>query len=263
MRLFPIVAFASVLAAAAVLATVSPGFAQQAGAGSGASSPQELPVKAVLELYTSQGCSSCPAADALLEKYAKRRDVLALSLPVDYWDYLGWKDTLANTKFSARQREYAKHRGDGRIYTPQMVINGNAHVIGSNEAEIDAAIAKHQAAFVGSGVSLRMRSEKGRIIIDVGAARDDGAAAKDATIWLAMIQKTAPVEITRGENRGKTITYFNVVRELTPIGMWSGKAETVQLNRDVIQNAHTESCAILLQSGKAGPIIAAAFLGKL
>jgi hypothetical protein len=88
----------------------------------------------VLELFTSQGCSSCPAADALFKAYAARRDIVALSMPVDYWDYLGWKDTLGSPKFSRRQRDYAKQRGDGQVYTPQVVVNGRTHVVGSSKS---------------------------------------------------------------------------------------------------------------------------------
>ena len=130
------------LAAASAGALVV-GSASTANAGK-ASNTAATPVT-VIELFTSQGCSSCPTADALLESYADRPDVVALTLPVDYWDYLGWKDTLASPKFSARQRTYAKARGDGRVYTPQVVINGLQHAVGSSATDIDRAIAVHQA----------------------------------------------------------------------------------------------------------------------
>ena len=97
--------------------------------------------KVVLELFTSQGCSSCPPADALLESYTKRDDVIALSVPVDYWDRLGWKDTFASREFTLRQQEYASARGDGQVYTPQIVVSGSAHVVGSSRSSIDDAIA--------------------------------------------------------------------------------------------------------------------------
>ena len=104
------------------------------------SSDQAQPIRAVIELFTSQGCSSCPPADALLQKYAADPNVIALSMPVDYWDYLGWKDTFASPRNTERQRAYAKSRGDGAIYTPQAVINGSIHVNGSSRSEIDQAI---------------------------------------------------------------------------------------------------------------------------
>src|SRR5215469_15192774 len=98
--------------------------------------------RAVVELFTSQGCSSCPPADKIIGELAKDPSVIALSLPIDYWDYLGWKDTLADARFSARQRAYSKMRGDREVYTPQVVVNGSAHVLGSDLAGIESAITK-------------------------------------------------------------------------------------------------------------------------
>ncbi len=218
--------------------------------------------KAVLELFTSQGCSSCPPADALLQSYAARNDVIALTMPVDYWDYLGWKDTLANPKFSTRQRTYAKQRGDGRIYTPQMVVNGTLHTNGSSSKEIDAAIEANEANFAKMRVPVKLRVEKGQLVIETGAA-PDGSPIKDANIWLAMVQREANIPVRGGENHGKTLKYSNIVRELTPIGMWGGQAMTIRLERDTIAQPGAEGCAVLLQSGKAGGIIGAAMLGKL
>ena len=113
--------------------------------------------KAVVELFTSQGCSSCPNADALLGKLANRDDVIALSLPVDYWDYLGWKDTLASPKFSERQRAYARTRGDGAIYTPQAVVNGLVHVNGADEGVIQNTIEKTGKTVATAYVPIRCR----------------------------------------------------------------------------------------------------------
>src|SRR5438128_756741 len=105
-----------------------------------AASPAEADPRAVVELFTSQGCSSCPAADKLLGELARDPDVIALSLPIDYWDYLGWKDTLADSRFTARQKAYSHARGDRDVYTPQLIVNGAAQVIGSDRAKIDGAI---------------------------------------------------------------------------------------------------------------------------
>src|ERR1700758_4333241 len=96
--------------------------------------------RAVVELFTSQGCSSCPPADKIIGELAKDPSVIALSMPIDYWDYLGWKDTLADARFSARQKAYSRARGDREVYTPQAVINGSAHVIGSDREGIESAI---------------------------------------------------------------------------------------------------------------------------
>jgi hypothetical protein len=216
------------------------------------------PRKAVIELFTSQGCSSCPAADALLRRLADRDDLVALSFPVDYWDYLGWKDTLASPKFSERQRAYARTRGDGAIYTPQIVVNGVAHVNGSDEGQIARAIERTGKA---SAVPVRLREDKGKLIIEAGEP-PQGLPGKDATIWLAVIAKSIEVPIRRGENQGKTITYTNVVRELLPVGMWSGKALTVRLDRGSFMRPGTERCAVLLQQGNTGPIVGVALLDE-
>ena len=257
---------ATSFATARIGATIITGAIWILGTASGASAQAPVNVsaaapKAVLELYTSQGCSSCPPADALLKSYVNRPDIIALSFPVDYWDYLGWKDTFAKAKFSDRQRAYGKQRGDGQIYTPQMVVDGLAHTIGSNANEIDRAIAVNSATFAKSRVPVTMREEAGQLLIEAGNA-PDGSTIKDANIWLAMIQPEGEIPVRAGENRGKTLKYYNVVREITPIGMWGGKAMTVRLDREAIAQPGADTCAVLLQS-KSGQIIGAAMLGKL
>jgi len=232
------------------------GLAQQAVAQTPLAAVTQ-PRKAVVELYTSQGCSSCPAADALLQRLAERDDVIALSLSVDYWDYLGWKDTLASPKFTERQRAYAKARGDGAIYTPQMVVNGLAHVNGSNEGYVAKAMEKTAKTI--AHVPIALSEDKGKLVVEADAA-SPGTSTRDATLWLAVIAKSIEVPITRGENQGKTVTYYNVVRDMMPIGTWSGKALSVQLERSSFMQPGTERCAVLLQQGHAGPIIGAALM---
>jgi hypothetical protein len=217
--------------------------------------------KAVVELFTSQGCSSCPAADELLGKLATREDIVALSFSVDVWDYLGWHDTLASPKFTERQRTYASTRGDGAIYTPQAVVNGIAHVNGADEAKIARAIEKTGKTLAPMVVTIRLSKEDGKLVIDTGGA-PPGVQPKDATLWLAVVAKSIPVEVRRGENQGRTIIYNNVVRELIPIGMWNGKPMTVRLPRDSFMRPGTERCAVLLQQGKAGPIVGAALMAQ-
>ena len=226
----------------------------------GVASAQEPP-KAVLELFTSQGCSSCPPADALLKSYVARPDIIALSFPVDYWDYLGWKDTFAKAKFTERQRSYGRQRGDGQIYTPQVVVDGLAHAVGNRASDIDRAIAVNNGKFAQSRVPIVMRLEAGKLIIEAGNA-PDGSELKEANIWLAMVQPEGEIPVRAGENRGRTLKYYNVVRELTPVGMWSGKAMTVRLDRDTIAQPGADSCAVLMQS-KSGQIIGAAMIKKL
>jgi hypothetical protein len=215
--------------------------------------------KAVVELFTSQGCSSCPGADAVLGRLAEREDIIALSLSIDYWDYLGWRDTLASPKFSERQRSYAHTRGDGAIYTPQAIVNGLIHVNGADEGLIGRMIEKTGKTVAGSLVPVRLSESKERLVVETGSAQV-GAAAKEATLWLAVIAAHVTVPITRGENQGKTVTYNNVVRELMPIGMWNGKPMTVQLERYSFMRPGADRCAAFLQEGKAGPIVGAALL---
>jgi hypothetical protein len=217
--------------------------------------------KAVVELFTSQGCSSCPAADALLAKLAARDDIVAISLSVDIWDYLGWRDTLAQAKFSDRQKAYAKVLGDGMVYTPQMVINGRAHVNGSDALKIETAIEKTSSALTASRVPIQMTVRGSRLLVEIGA--DGQSAAKDATVWLAVVSKAVQVPIERGENKGKTIVYNNVVRELIPIGTWHGKAMTVELDRHTFMHKHADRCAVIMQQGRGGAIIGAALLASL
>lgn len=238
------------------LVVFSPAHAQDAAQRS---SPSAAP-KGVVELFTSQGCSSCPAADALLGRLANRDDVIAISMAVDYWDYLGWKDTLAQAKFTERQKAYARTLGDGMVYTPQMVINGVAHVNGSDEARMERALEKSAKSVAHVPVRLAMVDDK--LVVEIDAA-PPGTPVHEATIWLAVMSSAVEVPIARGENRGKTITYSNVVRELIPIGLWSGKAMSVQLERHSFMRADASRCAVLVQQGQAGPIIGAALLRQL
>jgi hypothetical protein len=211
--------------------------------------------KSVIELFTSQGCSSCPAADRLLATYANRNDVLALSYNVDYWDYLGWKDTLASHDFSQRQRDYSSARGDGEVYTPQAVIDGRTHVAGSLKNDIDQAL----VANGGLSVPIDLSTTPDAVTVHIGAAPSD---MPHATLWLVMYDSTVTVPIDRGENSGKTITYTNVVRKMRPIAMWTGASMSVALAKSEIEHAKADRCAVLLQTelkdGLPGPILGAA-----
>jgi hypothetical protein len=226
----------------------------------GPTEPQPVPPRAVIELFTSQGCSSCPPADAVLETYAKDPGVIALSFPVDYWDYLGWKDTLASPRNSERQRAYAKARGDGAIYTPQVVVNGVTHVNGALKADIASAIDATAKKIDSERAQLWFWQERNTLNIAVGAAAP-GRNIKEATVWLGVVQSSAAVEIKHGENSGKSLAYTNVVRELTPIGLWKGQAMMIQIPRAAVMTPETQKSVVLIQEGKAGPIVAAAWAG--
>lgn len=224
----------------------------------GSQKAETVPVRAVLELFTSQGCSSCPPADAMLKSFSEDPGVVALSLPVDYWDYLGWKDTFASPRNSERQRAYAKARGDGAIYTPQVVVNGSLHVNGAQKADIENAMeltAKNSAL---PRVPIRFWQEANTLNIEASGL-EPGREAVEATVWLGLVQPSATLDIPRGENAGQKLTYTNVVRELTPIGLWKGQPLLIQIPRAAVMQAMTQKSVVLIQEGKAGAIIGAAW----
>ncbi|MEX0591682.1 MAG: DUF1223 domain-containing protein [Xanthobacteraceae bacterium] len=214
-------------------------------------------VKAVVELFTSQGCSSCPRADKLLGELAGDARLIALSLSVDYWDYLGWRDTLALHSHSMRQKGYANQRGDRQVYTPQVVINGAAETIGSDRYAIDRVVGSVDAKSKLS-ISVALKRNGNNIEIEVGAG--DGP---DASVWIIPITNKAPVTIDRGENRGKTITYHNVVRSWTRVGEWKGAAMRSTLAIADLAQSGADAAAVLVQSGSVeapGPIRGAALI---
>lgn len=198
----------------------------------------------VIELFTSQGCSSCPPADKLAGELARDPSLIVLSLPVDYWDYLGWKDTLALPGHTNRQRAYSKARGDREVYTPQAVVNGVKHVLGSDKAAIENAIAQthDQPGTLSLPVSLSVAGE--RISVSLPVAKN---GAPKGEVWLCPINTNAEVAIGRGENSGHTITYHNVVRRWVKLGEWTGAAQTFTLPTQDVAGA--DAVVVLVQSG--------------
>ncbi len=230
-----------------------------------ASGPVVAGPKAVLELFTSQGCSSCPPADSLLGQLAQSDDIIALSMPVDYWDYLGWKDTLARPQHTARQRAYAQVRGDRAVYTPQVVVNGRSHVVGSNPAAIDSAMRMHEDRHRGLPIDLNLAMDGDSLHVVAGKATGH-YTGEGATLWLVYFDRKQTVPVARGENRGRTLTYHNVVRHMQPIGMWKGKEVRVDLPRSEVKKSGVDGCAVLLQvdhDGRPGAILGAAVLRDL
>jgi len=213
--------------------------------------------RAIVELFTSQGCSSCPAADKLLGELAKDSSVVALSLPVDYWDYLGWKDTLASPLHTAKQRAYSRARGDREIYTPQAVVNGAIPVIGSDKSDINDAISQTRGKAMTLPVQLVTSGDK--LTVSVPDAKDGAAKGE---VWIYGVTSAAPVAIGRGENTGRSITYYNVTRRFVKVGDWDGKAASWTIPADQIRGDGVDSAAVLLQSGtteKPGIMLGATF----
>src|SRR3954452_8883679 len=160
--------------------------------------PAHADPRAVVELFTSQGCSSCPPADKIIGELAKDPNVIALSMPIDYWDYLGWKDTLADSRFSARQKAYSHMRGDRDVYTPQVVVNGSTHVIGSDRAGIEGAIKSTGEDDGVMSVPVTMTLSGKQINVSVAASK----AMAHGEVWICSVSKAVPISIGRGENRG-------------------------------------------------------------
>jgi hypothetical protein len=217
-----------------------------------ADSQAQAEPRAVIELFTSQGCSSCPPADKLMGEYARDPSMIVMSLAVDYWDYLGWKDTLAMSGHSNRQRAYSKVRGDRQIYTPQAVIDGAVHALGSDKAAIERAIkqTREQVRDAGAPLALPVKLEKtgDKLTVTVAAGKDEKGQAE---VWLCPITKHVPVTIAKGENSGQTVTYSNVVRRWIKLGDWSGKAETYTVPLSDFQNGTIDTAAVLVQHGYA------------
>jgi hypothetical protein len=250
---------AGAFAALAVLVAALPGLAEPQAAEPSVPAAES---KAVIELFTSQGCSSCPPADALLAELGKRPDLVTLSYSVDYWNYLGWHDTLSTPANSERQREYARMRGDGRVYTPQVVVDGLTHVNGSDEKAIEQAIAAASSRLADIRVPVSMRADGDTLVIDVGAAPEN-SHTRAATVWLAIAKEVEKVSITRGENRGRQLSYSHPVRELSPIGMWKGEAMTLKLPLKDLKTMGGDCLIALVQVENAGPILGAAEYERL
>lgn len=238
--------FRPILCALALVALGVPAFAGEFRVGS----------KAVLELFTSQGCSSCPQADALLDEMGQRPDVITLAYHVDYWDYIGWEDTFGAKENSQRQRDYASAWGSSRIFTPQLVVNGECGVVGNKRDKIDAAL-------VTATMPLEVKlSDAGGDMLDVSIAGRSGEGVHGAVVWLVTFVDRAEVDIDRGENRGKTVAYTHIVTGRQVLGMWDPvKGASLKLPLDEVLTGNANGAAILVQADKGGlpgPILGAA-----
>ncbi|MAQ85167.1 MAG: DUF1223 domain-containing protein [Maritimibacter sp.] len=217
-----------------------------AGSVSAQDMTQDNPV--VVELYTSQGCSSCPPADALMTELAGRDDVIALALHVDYWDYIGWKDSFASPDYTNRQRGYARASGHRTIYTPQMIVGGVDHVVGFKPMKLADLIDTHQEAE--PAVDLQLSREGDTLTI-----RAEGVTPLPASILVQLVRylPESTVEIRKGENAGRTITYANIVNDWEMISGWDGTG-VLELTAEV---TGPEPLVVILQEAGHGAILAA------
>ena len=239
-------AFALAAALAVSIQTVA------AAAEKSQGTPQGTPLT-VVELYTSQGCSSCPPADAFLGELAKRNDLLALSIHVDYWDYIGWKDPFASPANTKRQRAYASKLGMRYVYTPQMVVQGAAHSTGSDRDKILALIAKARKS---KRVAVKISRIHGGVRVTVPGAH----TTEEAAVWLAVFDTKHQTRIKRGENGGRTLSYHNVVRGMKRIGTWKGQPLDIPTGNADMSTDGRDGCAAILQSVATGRILGAAKL---
>ncbi len=204
----------------------------------------------VVELFTSQGCSSCPPADAILHKLAKRDDVLPLALHVDYWDYIGWKDQFADPAHTQRQKGYAAAGGRNMIYTPQMIVMGQDSIVGADAIAVMDTVEKHRAAEPPVQISLQRSGEN----LTISLQPVPGRAKGPYRVHLVRFAPLKQVEITRGELAGRRLGYANVVEEWRHLGEWKA-TEDYSLTLPLKGSRPT---AVLVQQPGHGPIVAAA-----
>lgn len=209
--------------------------------------------RVVAELFTSQGCSSCPPADAVLAELASRDDVLTLAYHVDYWDYIGWADTFADALYSDFQREYAQAWNARSVYTPQLIINGQTGLVGSHRTEVDTAL-------VDATLPLAIQIDCDQDYMQASIAPNP--SYDEAVVWLVTYQSRANVDIERGENRGKSIEYTQIVTSRAAVGVWDPtKGLDLKLPVKDVMHENSDGMALVLQQevdGLPGPILAAA-----
>lgn len=243
---------AAVVTPISARATNSPAAANTSGAvvtrvANATTAPQRYPV--VVELFTAQGCSACPPADALLARLADRKGVIPLALHVDYWDYIGWVDKFASPAFTARQKAYARAIGSRTIYTPQLIIGGEERIEGARPMDVAEFIQDHKRYT--SPVDLTLSRKGDSVQIKASSAR---TFAKKVSLLLIRYRPAQTVAIRRGENAGRTITYRNIVTALHKIGSWDG-ATPISLHETA---AGSEPVVVIVQKPGPGEIIAAA-----
>ena len=209
----------------------------------------------VVELFTSQGCSSCPPADALLKTYVDQPGVLALSYSVDYWNYIGWHDTFSNPRYSKRQRAYARLWGVRSVYTPQLVINGVAHVNGAVKVLIDGELQRTAQTLSNQRSALKAKLLGDRYEISLNPAPQ--FADDLGVLWLIRVRTKVDVKVERGENRGRLLTYYNVVLDQQKVASVTNRQAAVSFAKPKTPLKAGERYVLMLQVGKNGPILGA------
>lgn len=203
-----------------------------------------------VELFTSQGCNSCPPADAYLGRLAVRPDIVALSFHVDYWDYIGWKDPFASRETTERQRAYARVLKQRYVYTPEMVVDGIGHDTGRERGPIEALLARAQAQSPARATPELSRTIGGPLTIKLAGFPLDG---RKADVALAIYDRRHTTPVRSGENQGRMLENFNIVRHLELVSRWNGTATSWTIGGERI--GPTQGVAVLVQHADHGPMI--------
>ena len=209
----------------------------------------------VVELFTSQGCSSCPPADALLKVYAERADVVALSYSVDYWNYIGWHDTFSRPEHSKRQRDYARSMRRRSVYTPQVVINGVVDVNGADKGAIETGLQRTVRMLAGQRYVLVVQDVAGQLMVALD--RPLKLVDQSAVLWMLRVRKKAKVQIKKGENRGRLLVYYNVVLGQKKVAMLQNGQDVVRFRKPKPPLMAGEQFVLLLQVGETGAVLGA------
>lgn len=213
---------------------------------------------AVVELFTSQGCASCPPADKAAAKLADDGNVIMLSYHVDYWNYLGWADTMSSPENTKRQYDYSAAMGRSGVYTPQAVINGRAEMVGTGLGQIRDSLASAETGANALSVPITMKKAGDEVVIDIGAGEGK------ADVLVVYFKSHEQVTIKAGENKDKTLDYRNIVTDVQTVGMWHGEPDTITLPARVLDPSESDGCAILLQTtdqnGNPGAILGATLM---
>lgn len=219
--------------------------------------------KAVVELFTSQGCSSCPPADAALREFNSTDAILGLALHVDYWDRLGWPDTFGSAENTKRQWRYARSLGERQVYTPQAIVNGRTHLVGSRKAEIQQTANSFSEDERGLSVPISVTMNDGAVSVSIPSTD----VSRNATLYAFYFNPSEEVTIKRGENAGKTLRYTNIVRKVEMIGMVGKSDMAAAFSLADLESKGFDGCALILQAstsdGNPGAILGASVLRGL
>lgn len=201
--------------------------------------------RGVIELFTSQGCSSCPPADRAFERLAQMSDVVALAYHVDYWNYIGWNDTLATPENTGRQYAYARSLGRSGVYTPQAILNGRDHLKGTDADEVALKLDRMRREGFGLSVPVSATRKSEELTITVGQGHGK------ADVVIVYFRRKEVVDVLKGENIGKEVAYWNSVTDVQTVGMWDGSELHLVLPAKVMAKDGNDGCAVLLQTSSA------------